>query len=915
MVRLRSILKKKSKPENNNESIIENIDTHKRKASIKKIKAKKHAKSDTDQSTLHKNRLNIFETLNKTNYNIQEIVHKWINIYRQNNKLAMTLIIRLFLKASSSKYDLKENKIKTENIEKMLQKFGGDMEEKPYPHSLNTKESKIFKFNFDQFFQILAGEYHDELLFQGDFFDTFIIWLKYMSQSNIRPFRHISTVCCIFDLLISALILCAAFCTIHCDLSRVLESRPKSRKKSLQSSLNESFLHIESNVKNVKEAIETIFNEIFVLRYRDVLSEIRILCVVSLNNWIISYSTIFLKNEYLKYIGWMLNDRNRIIDMCFDVNDDVCSVALTVVLLLYTCLLNVNFSKSVAIPQEKLDAVLKLICAESQKISRNSALILIEYLSQNNSTDTDLIKKMIDFSIKNQEVSDNLKPFVASFFNISDLFRPINFLTNMVNLLDEGVSSFIISFLPKWLKQYRFENDKILHILNIANCVCESSDLITLEFLTDLFHVIQLIILSSVNQEVLECSAIIFEKFSKNKIAHDLYSQSVDTIYITLISNFNDCSIINNIDHLSAFFIRITAFSKFIDISKYDCETLISFVTNLDFDSTLLPIATTFYFIYICWGFNNSNAVQNNCKLSDKFINFLLKFLNNTTSFKSKLFQILCDYCFLQSKKNDGSEEISKIEMAIDVHLSRLLSSHDSCLDLKNDVISFAKLVNYNFIENCLASKIFIFYKFTEIRNLLESLFINLVSKQFGYFFNIFFEYLKNSFEKKVDIDDVKEISRVVSSIVPISAIKKDISNAFPVFYQKCLEYSIFDSTQFLTYILPFKRSLILYKNDIMNYIELKSKFIKKDEFLMTFQKELKIHSSDETYNPDKTDNISIISQAVRSAISKPETAFNLPVEPLNNTIEKENLEAQNKTEKVGEKVKRRSRATLIFEQ
>ena len=46
------------------------------------------------------------------------------------------------------------------------------------------------------------------------------------------------------------------------------------------------------------------------LRFRsDISSDIRVICVAELGCWIKLYPDLFLDNNYLKYIGWMLYDK------------------------------------------------------------------------------------------------------------------------------------------------------------------------------------------------------------------------------------------------------------------------------------------------------------------------------------------------------------------------------------------------------------------------------------------------------------------------------------------------------------------------------------------------------------------------------------------------------------------------------
>lgn len=50
---------------------------------------------------------------------------------------------------------------------------------------------------------------------------------------------------------------------------------------------------------------------------RDVLPEIRAICIEEIGSWIQSYSTSFLTDSYLKYIGWTLHDKVRVESVLF----------------------------------------------------------------------------------------------------------------------------------------------------------------------------------------------------------------------------------------------------------------------------------------------------------------------------------------------------------------------------------------------------------------------------------------------------------------------------------------------------------------------------------------------------------------------------------------------------------------------
>ncbi|KAF1745305.1 hypothetical protein MXB_2809 [Myxobolus squamalis] len=122
-----------------------------------------------------------------------------------------------------------EKNITNRGIPKLIEKFGATVGEKPYIFSQTTKESKIFK----RFLTTIVQNYTSELIFQSEFLKNFLIWLKPLSESNIRAFRHISVSC--------ALTISNELCNIHCNLQGILKSKPITQKRSRQGHLDRSF--------------------------------------------------------------------------------------------------------------------------------------------------------------------------------------------------------------------------------------------------------------------------------------------------------------------------------------------------------------------------------------------------------------------------------------------------------------------------------------------------------------------------------------------------------------------------------------------------------------------------------------------------------------------------------------------------
>ena len=55
--------------------------------------------------------------------------------------------------------------------------------------------------------------------------------------------------------------------------------------------------------------VDTLCCRVYMHRYRDTDPDIRLACISFLGSWIYKYPSYYLTDQYLKYIGWMLNDK------------------------------------------------------------------------------------------------------------------------------------------------------------------------------------------------------------------------------------------------------------------------------------------------------------------------------------------------------------------------------------------------------------------------------------------------------------------------------------------------------------------------------------------------------------------------------------------------------------------------------
>lgn len=84
---------------------------------------------------------------------------------------------------------------------------------------------------------------------------------------------------------------------------------PKRRGVSKLDRLEQQVEELSKQMEDLRGMMSTLFCSVFVHRYRDIRPEIRALCIAELGVWMQGLSAEFLKDNYLKYIGWTLFDK------------------------------------------------------------------------------------------------------------------------------------------------------------------------------------------------------------------------------------------------------------------------------------------------------------------------------------------------------------------------------------------------------------------------------------------------------------------------------------------------------------------------------------------------------------------------------------------------------------------------------
>ncbi|XP_053291044.1 cohesin subunit SA-1a isoform X2 [Pleuronectes platessa] len=171
---------------------------------------------------------------------------------------------------------------------------------------------KKFRYNFCEFISVLIRQCQYSIIYDEYMMDTVISLLTGLSDSQVRAFRHTSTLAAMK--LMTALVNVALNLSIHQDNTQ--RQYEAERNKIAGKRANEKLelllqkrKELQENQDEIENMMNSIFKGIFVHRYRDAIAEIRAICIEEIGVWMKMYSDAFLNDSYLKYVGWTLHDR------------------------------------------------------------------------------------------------------------------------------------------------------------------------------------------------------------------------------------------------------------------------------------------------------------------------------------------------------------------------------------------------------------------------------------------------------------------------------------------------------------------------------------------------------------------------------------------------------------------------------
>merc|ERR1719186_1324186 len=142
--------------------------------------------------------------------------------------------------------------------------------------------------------------------------DNLVSLLTQLSDSQVRAFRHTATLFAM-SLMTGLVRVLVTVTKVQKQMSQKLEREENmtSNKRDVSSVevLIDKLEELKENQEETQKMLTYMFKSVFVHRYRDVVEDIRYLCLAELGVWLLECPMMFMEDSYLKYLGWCLHDK------------------------------------------------------------------------------------------------------------------------------------------------------------------------------------------------------------------------------------------------------------------------------------------------------------------------------------------------------------------------------------------------------------------------------------------------------------------------------------------------------------------------------------------------------------------------------------------------------------------------------
>ncbi|KAF7709465.1 cohesin subunit SA-2 isoform X2 [Silurus meridionalis] len=280
----------------------------------------------------------LFEVVSMGRSAMQAVVDDWIEAYVMDREPALLDLISFFIQCSGCKgvvtAEMFQSKEDSDVMSKMVEDLDEgsglqykrflafpwiltvtwpiDIDNGEYPLVMSGLYWKKFRSHFCEFVSVLISQCQYNVIFDNYLLNTLISLLTELSASHMRAFRHTCTLAAVK--LLSALVNVALNLSVsvennqkllEVELAKMSSKRASPRVDKIQKKITE----LKDRKLEIEDMMDAIFKGVFLKRYRDVISEIRAICIEELAVWMKLYSAVFLNDTCLKYVGWLMHDK------------------------------------------------------------------------------------------------------------------------------------------------------------------------------------------------------------------------------------------------------------------------------------------------------------------------------------------------------------------------------------------------------------------------------------------------------------------------------------------------------------------------------------------------------------------------------------------------------------------------------
>ncbi|KAL8179825.1 UNVERIFIED_CONTAM: hypothetical protein K2H54_073285 [Gekko kuhli] len=259
----------------------------------------------------------LFEAVKGGRSAMEPVVDEWLESYKEDRELGFLELVNFLVQSCGCRgvvtYEMLKSLQNSQIIQQLTESFDEDSAE--YPLALSTPAWRRFQRGFCEVMATLVRHTQHDVVYDEYLMDNLIALLTGMSDSQVRAFRHTSTLAALK--LMTGLVHVALSVTLQKDNSqrqyeaeqaKGLNRRAPEKLEGLLGQRRE-FQEKQEELENLMNAV---FKGIFVHRYRDLVPEIRSICIEEMGQWIQHYSASFLTDGYLKYVGWTLHDKGEV---------------------------------------------------------------------------------------------------------------------------------------------------------------------------------------------------------------------------------------------------------------------------------------------------------------------------------------------------------------------------------------------------------------------------------------------------------------------------------------------------------------------------------------------------------------------------------------------------------------------------